>query len=787
MLYRIRWPLTGLSMMALAAVQAQAQTGSEPVDEVRTEETSRQGGIDEIIVTANKRAQSVNSVGMSINALSSDMLEQRGIGDVADLAKVVPGLTFAQSAYSTPVYTLRGVGLYEAGFVSSPAVSVYVDEVPLAFPIMTSGAGLDLERVEVLKGPQGILFGQNSTGGAINYVAAKPQDRLGAGVSLTVARFGAVELKGHVTGPLSDTLRFRLAGKVEQGGAWQKSQTRPRDRLGDADRVFGRLLLDWEPTDRLSIRLNLNGFIDNSDTQAGQFDGPTIQAPGADALNPEILTAPVAPRNARAADWNADWPHSSRNRFGQAAIRVEYAISDTATLTSISSLQRMKIDSYNDGDGTAFDSLSLRHYGKIRSFNQELRLAGSNDRLDWLVGASYEKVTSDDNILYDVVGTSTVGPIPGLPYLTDVISSLDNKQRTYAAFGNLEVRLNDQLSLIAGGRYTRNEQEATNCTTDPTAQNAGGQIFEILQGVFGRQGATVPIGPGQCYTLNPSDDFAPGAYATDLRQNNTSFRAGINYKPDNGGLLYANFTRGFKAGAYSNISAALAVQYVPAVQERVDAWEAGFKLPLFDRRLQLNAAAFYYDYKDKQVRTKVLDAVFQNIERLVNVPKSRIWGLEGEFQAQPFDGLNLSGGVTYLDSRVSGSFLAYNQAGELGDFKGSVLPYTPKWQASGDVQYGWAVGASNRATLGAGVTYNSAANATFGTQSLPADTYDLKSYALLDLRAGFGAADGAWEISLFGRNITNSYYVTTLFQSDTRFRYAGRPATYGVTFSIRTR
>src|SRR5690606_21149030 len=144
---------------------------------------------------------------------------------------------------------------------------VYVDQVPLPFSLMTQGAPLDLERVEVLKGPQGTLFGTNNTGGAINYIAAKPTHELAAGGSATYERFNKATVKGYVSGPITDTLRARVAAQGVTGGAWQRSLTRDEE-LGDSRQIMGRLLLDWTPTDRLRVAVNLNGFRDRSDTQA---------------------------------------------------------------------------------------------------------------------------------------------------------------------------------------------------------------------------------------------------------------------------------------------------------------------------------------------------------------------------------------------------------------------------------------------------------------------------------------------------------------------------------------
>lgn len=219
----------------------------------------------EIIVTANKREQSLNDVGLSIQAASGDELASRGITSPADLGKLVPGFTFTQSLYSTPVYTLRGIGLYDATFGAAPSVSVYSDQVPRNFPVMSDALDLDIERVEVLKGPQGTLFGQSSTGGAINYIAAKPTHDLQAGVNASYERFNKLEASGFVSGALGDGIKARLALKGVTGGAWQRSLSRPNDDNGDARKFSGRLTVDIEPSDTFKIELMATGAIDKSD------------------------------------------------------------------------------------------------------------------------------------------------------------------------------------------------------------------------------------------------------------------------------------------------------------------------------------------------------------------------------------------------------------------------------------------------------------------------------------------------------------------------------------------
>lgn len=201
--------------------------------------------LQEIVVTANKRSERLNKVGLTVTAISGQDLAERRITTLSNIAAVVPGLAFAQSNGNTPILTLRGVGFNSDALGSYPAVAVYSDQIPLPFPVLASHAAYDLERIEVLKGPQGTLFGENSTGGAINFIAAKPTPTAEAGGDISYGRFNDVQGNAYLSGPISDTLRARIAGNFDNADGWQISNSRPYDRNGKISYGAGRLILDW--------------------------------------------------------------------------------------------------------------------------------------------------------------------------------------------------------------------------------------------------------------------------------------------------------------------------------------------------------------------------------------------------------------------------------------------------------------------------------------------------------------------------------------------------------------
>ncbi|MFD2502440.1 TonB-dependent receptor plug domain-containing protein [Rhizorhabdus histidinilytica] len=220
------------------------------------------------MVTANKREEKLNNVGLSITALSGNALAERKITSLQDVASAIPGLAYAQSATNTPILTLRGVGFNESSLGVYPAVSVYVDQAPLPFPVLASHSAFDLQRIEVLKGPQGTLFGQNSTGGAINYIAAKPTRSFTAGGDISYGRFNEIDGNAYLSGPITENLRARIAVSGTHTDDWQRSNSRPYDTNGKVSYITGRAIVDWDASDSVRFSLSLNAWRDTSDPQA---------------------------------------------------------------------------------------------------------------------------------------------------------------------------------------------------------------------------------------------------------------------------------------------------------------------------------------------------------------------------------------------------------------------------------------------------------------------------------------------------------------------------------------
>jgi len=793
--------LAASTAIGLASIAQPAFAAPAPADQAAADEAP----VGEIIVTANKRNESISKVGASVVAFDTSLLDKRGIVRLDELAKAVPNLTLAPSTHGTPVFTLRGIGFNADSLGVYPAVSLSLDQAPMPFPVLANHSMYDLERVEVLKGPQGTLFGQNSTGGAINFVAAKPTKELQAGFNLDYGRFNEVHGTMFVSGPVSETVGMRLAIDAMHRDDWQYNFTR-KDSNGEQNYIAARLITDWQASDNLKFELNLNGSVDRSDPQALQIIASLPSNPA--APTPEELNAPLAPRDLRAANWSNSGrrgvgtqsdtesarPRGNRKIF-QGFLRGDLNVTDDVTLTSITTYNHLKQNMAFDLDGSQYELVdNPRGEGTISDFNQELRLSNASTAgamFRWTVGANYNhsKVNELQIITYGDNSLSNAG--------TNFIheSNVQNRGRmdNFAAFANGEYDLTDQLTFKAGIRYTSSKNKNRMCGSDTTGDQQLSSLFRLLGNLLG--GKDIPIGPGDCISLNAAN--LPGdPINITLKEDNVSWRAGLDFKPNSTTLLYANISRGYKAGAFPVITGATQEVFKPAKQESVTSYEAGVKTRLLDNAVSLAGAVFYQDYRDKQIQGTVNTALFGLLQRLDNVPKSHIFGVEAEVTVRPTAGLTLSGSMSYLKTKVD-EYSGITVFGVQKDFAGSRLPFAPSWSLAGDIDYRIPTSSGGEVFVGAGVNYRTYQDAYIaGSQLqipnngvnrwLDRTAFRIDGYALVDARMGYTFPGEKLTVSAWGKNVFNTFNVQNKISYNNIITQAtGMPGTYGVSLKVR--
>ena len=724
--------------------------------------------IEVIEVTAQKRTQSINEIPMSISAFNANQLEELGIEDSTDLANIVPGLNYSDTAFGPPVYTLRGVGFNESSAQATSTVGVYVDEVAIPFPIMTKAANLDLERVEILKGPQGTLFGRNTTAGAVHYIAAKPSQDFESGIIATVGRFNTFSGEGYITGALTDDLTGRAAMKlVKANEGWQESVSRD-DQLGKKDKLTARLSFDWGISDKTNALLSLSYNNDESETLAPQaIEYIAAKAGGAinssfDIFGP-ILNSETNPQlfpgnndKINAADWTADRTPALAHEMQSLSLNINHQFSDSLTFVSLTGIHQFEDNgSQYERGGTAgvtagyirnltggsLDTVfggSLKdfyeghlhgdyasvpdseyvpsdyvfQYGTIDSFSQEFRLTKTLPNSVWIAGLYYSKNDVDYRTTQDwgLATNVNIAPTEGFGF-NKLTNAIEQETTTKAIFANVDWQYSDKLSYVVGLRYSDDEAKYKGCTED--IDGAGLALFN--QFFFGGEDSGGEV--NGCVTVIDfgGPEQRVGQIQETLSEDSLSWRFAANYQWSDSASLYASYSRGFKAGSFPSLAAIVENQLDPVVQEQLDAYEIGMKAMLADNSAQLNLSAFYYDYKDKQLLTKKIIPVFRTAFTLGNIDESYVQGAEMSLQWYPTDRLYVGLSASYIDSEVT-SGNGFNQLGEALDLTGSPLPFTSDFQTNLIVQYEWEVGSKFTGFVSFDGAYSSEFSADFQAQ-----------------------------------------------------------------------
>lgn len=522
-----------------------------------------------------------------------------------------------------------------------------------------------------------------------------------------------------------------------------------------------------------------------------------LQPPGL----PQVANYPLAPRNPRAADWDPQGRFSAANKkfeldtwFVQPFLRIDAEVSDKITITSLTTYSRFNTDSLFDVDGTVFEIGEIKQFGSIKEFSQELRLSGQAGIVNWVVGGNYQTNKIAENLDILILNLSNVQNIGGSGFSAH-ISPITTKQDTdaKAIFGNVELKFSDKFSFVAGARYTDTKIDFAGCNLDsgppiPNSPTTGVTsslrgFFNILYGLLSGNAGANPVQEGGCITLdnvsrngNPPT-FLPTDSAQTLSEDNVSWNLTANFKPSPDSLLYARVSKGYKSGSFPTIGASTSIQFNPARQESLLAYEGGFKLSALDRRVRIEGAGFYYDYKNKQLSNFIPDAVFGPLVATVNIPKSRVIGAELSASIMPVEGLTLSGGVTYIETKIT-EFIGFDVDGNSRDLSGQRFNLAPKWSGSAGAQYEFPLSGSLDGFIGSDVTFRSSTQGVIGATS--AD-YNIDGYSTVDAQAGIVSNDG-WKVQVWGKNIFNKYYWSNVNRiSDTIVRVAGMPTTYGVT------
>ena len=820
------------AMMALSwATVAQAQTAQEG-------DVAEEGGVDRnvIIVTANRRSEDINDVGLSIQAFSGEQLDALQVNSTEDLQAIVPSLNVSRGYQGIPIYTLRGIGFNTINLSATSTVGTYQDEVALAYPFMNSGPVYDLERVEVLKGPQGTLYGRNTTGGLVNFITAKPDfSDFDGSVAVDLGSEETVNTEGHLNVPLSDAIAARLAWRTERSwDGWQKSVSRDETQ-GEVERYGGRLTLALEPIPDMRIELGGSFWINKSDTLAAQAVGFT---PNTDPANgtvfslfnaaglPDYVAANKDSWSSDTADWQPldaraqnigrgagiDRPNAEDSNFIGFRGLLQFDFTPDISFISLTGFNHVKRDATYDWSGAPYEILSQHADGEIDSLSQEIRFQGTTGPAEWVVGGYYanDKVIDTNQTLLGqnanvgAIRATILAPQAALgggsiysfwagmgyaPYsVDDVLTSfrtyVDQAEfdvETWSLFASADWQLGDTLKLTTGIRYTEDTQDYEGCSRDLNGSmlpnvNLFNRFFFLTT-----YGAVVePISENQCNTFDV-DTLTFGPVISRLAEDNIAWRGALTWEPNDDTLIYASVSRGYKSGSTPVNAANIATQNRPAKQEELTAYEIGTKLALANRRFNLNLAGFYYDYTDKQLAAYFADPIYTTLLRLDNIPESRAYGIDGDLTWFATDELTIALAGTWLKTEIIG-YEGIDAAGQPVDFDGFAFPYSPEFSGAATITYDTPVSD----TLGMRAIANGRYQSSTSSTIEDFDPLAIDAYGILNASLALYDLGGAWEASIWGRNITDTYYwASAATNANTAVRFPGRSASYGATIRFR--
>ena len=752
---------TVLAVAAVTPVYAQDESAS-----------AANTGIQDIVVTAQKREQNMQDVPIAVSAVSGEALGSMQVTTLQALQGSIPNTQIAgfANAPNTAVFSIRGIGVIEPDPYAGNTVSIVVDGVPQFFSMGALLDMYDVERVEVLRGPQGTLFGANTTGGVVNVMTARPTGEFGGYVKGNVGNWNRFDVSGSVEMPIvSDVLSLKVAGIHTERDGWVTNIWNGKD-MGSKNVDAVRGMLYFTPTPSLSVMLQgeyvaaRNGapvVINGAQPGEGNYVAAGTYANGAEYpmyMSPCAVVGERCSAPDRYYSGNNSVPDKSNMDTYFTVLTVEARDTALGDITSITGYKNFKLFEYTDQDGTAESNGATRRRTKGWQFSQELRSSFDlTDATNVIAGAFFLKTHYDHYQMYHLDFAS-----PGLAQF----NTQDQDTESLSAFAQSYTRLAEGLTFQAGIRYTHDKIDARS----------------TLDYAMDLPDLTDPHWDGGLYGSGIMHQIDTGGKKS---WDNIGWKLGLDYEIAPRQMLYASWARGFKSGGFTGRIGALADGDTPFGPEKVDTFEVGVKADFFDRRLRTNLAFFYTNYRDMQVAQIYFDPD-TNVQgnRILNAGKSEIKGFELEVTAAPVSGVTLNGSLAYLDAKYKEfdyfdpvSLIVY-------DMKGKRLQNAPKWSASLGANYDMDFGDGSSAVFN--INWNYVAKKYY-TAILDTPRSEVQPTYLVDTSLTFHPAGNRFEINLWGKNIFDKRYMSSVYDSPGYMGIAsyGSPREYGISGKVK--
>jgi iron complex outermembrane receptor protein len=721
--------------------------------------------LEEIVVTAQKRSENLQDVPVSVTAFTADQLKDQRVGDVLALSGLSPGLQIkTDDNAANPRIFIRGIGVNDFNPATASAVGVYVDGVYVASPLAQMAGFYDLQQVEVLRGPQGTLYGRNTTGGAINVTTKKPTSTPQADLAVDYGRFNTFKAEGGFGGPLGgDALAFRISGLFDKSNGYTLNRLTGH-KGNDADRKAVRGALSFKPDDKLTIDVSASyskssgGSIltYNRSLVAQTAEAASTATPdktfGYIFCKSEYYTSGQCTNIAGYANTSSD-KYEGDYRFEGKDIVKLFGVTTAITYDfgpvsfySITGYQSAKRDDYEETDANPISIFDARYIAEQNTTSQEFRLqSNGSTALRWVAGVYAARDNLDNDSHYNVLEFLRAPDPVNNPTGMDPASSigvfgwpLHQKTTSYAAFGQMDYDLTPRLTLTGGLRWSQDKK-----------------TFHYV--------SDVDYGLVTLFVHDDAKSFS-----------SVSGRLGLRYAVSDDANVYATYNRGTKSGGFFSGQTVVEDDLKPYKDETVDAYEIGVKSEFLDRRLRVNASAFYYDYRDLQVYTILARPNTPPSQFFTNASAARVYGGEAEIEARPVTGLSLTLGASLL----SAEYKDFVSLGE--DYSGNTLPSAPEVSLNGAARYIHPVGAGDLTTQ-LDFTYRSKVYYDTANTERLSD----KARAYVNGQVGWAFNDGRYELGVWGKNLadtTNISDITAIAAFGFDVFSMGPPRTYGVYF-----
>ena len=720
--------------------------------------------IEEIVVTAQKRTEDVQNVPIAMSVLTGEQLGAQGIRRAEDLGIGVPNLQISQPlGQGLPVFSLRGVSMSDYSLSQNGPIAVYYDEVYKGNWAIMGVGFFDLERVEVLKGPQGTLYGKNTTGGAINLIARRPQFETGGSLSAGYGNYDHYSAEGALEVALSETLGARVAFTMDRAdGTVENAYAGAPD--ASSTRQHGiRASFRFKPSEVLDLTLRASTSLQNP----RNYGIPAT--PGPDGIGGPIYNLFGIPGDFRTGldRREIETPDIRKQDFRTNAIaaNADIRLGETITLTSITSWDEGTMELGEDGEGTPLEMGFNSYYGKTTQVTQDLRLTSDFDGpFNFIVGAFYgdEEISNQTDLRFlmdiDVNGDGGIDAQDcldgGFFIACNYYNRFRQEKTSVAAYSDLRYDLTDTVTLRGGLRYTQDKGELRDFLAQLRAPDRT-PLFNVIPG---------------------SDTDLSATSSMDFDDDNVSGKIGLDYALSGEAMLYASYSRGYRGAAFNAQAFFSPDELSIAEPEEIQAVEAGFKSELFGRRVRFNGSAFWYEYENQQVLDVDPDTLVQS---LVNLPKSRIVGVELDLQARATDALGFSAAVGYTDSEV-------REGSSQGiDISGNRLISAPSLTVSTAVDWSIPLGQWGAADARVDAAY--ASKQYYDLLNRASTVQD--AYWLMNSRIRLHPEDDRYGVALWAKNLTNTFYRTGRYDAMDGFGYiynhVNEPRTYGVTVDVR--